>query len=55
MPVQIWHGEEDQIVSVEQARILANQIPGAMLKIVPEVGHTIFVHHFEELMRAAVG
>ncbi len=54
MPVQIWHGETDKIVSIEQARILAKAIPGASLKSYPGQGHTIFVNCFEEIMRTAV-
>lgn len=55
MPVDVWHGEEDKLVSIEQARILAKAIPNARSKFYPNEGHTLIVNRFEELLSAVVG
>ena len=54
MPVNIWHGEEDKLVPVEQARIQARAIPDARLKLWPNEGHTLFVSRLEELLSSVV-
>ena len=54
MPVNIWHGEEDQLVSMEQARIQARAIPDARIKLCPNEGHTLFVSRLEELLSTVV-
>jgi pimeloyl-ACP methyl ester carboxylesterase len=38
-PVLIWHGEADQVVPIGHARYVADLIPGAVLEIMPGVGH----------------
>jgi pimeloyl-ACP methyl ester carboxylesterase len=55
MPVDVWHGEDDKIVSIEQARILAEAIPHARSRFFPNEGHLLIVNHFEELLNAVVG
>jgi pimeloyl-ACP methyl ester carboxylesterase len=55
MPVDVWHGEEDKLLSIEQARILAKTIPNARERFYPNEGHTLFVNRFEELLNAVVG
>jgi pimeloyl-ACP methyl ester carboxylesterase len=54
MPVNIWHGEDDKLVSIEQARILAKAIPDARTKYCSNEGHTIFVTRLEELLSTVV-
>jgi pimeloyl-ACP methyl ester carboxylesterase len=54
MPVFIWHGEADKILSVEQGRILAKAIPNARSKFFPNEGHTLIVNHYEELLSSVV-
>lgn len=54
MPVNVWHGEEDHLVSTEQARIQARAIPDARLRLCPNEGHTLFVNRLEELLSTAV-
>ncbi len=54
MPVNIWHGEDDKTVSIEQARILAKAIPDARVNFGPGEGHTIFVTRLEELLNTVV-
>ncbi|MCV2490757.1 alpha/beta hydrolase [Geodermatophilus sp. YIM 151500] len=39
VPVDVWHGDDDSIVSPQQGRILAGAIPGARLHPVPGEGH----------------
>ena len=54
-PVEIWHGEEDTIVSVEQGRLLAATIPGARAHVVRDEGHiSLIVNRFEDILRSAV-
>ena len=55
MPIHIWHGEADTLVSVKQARILAEAIPDARTRFFPNEGHVLIVSHFEELLNVAVG
>lgn len=55
LPVDVWHGEDDRIVSIEQARILAEAIPNACTKFFPNEGHVLIVGHFEEVLSAVVG
>jgi pimeloyl-ACP methyl ester carboxylesterase len=55
MPVDIWHGEDDRVLSIEQARIQAKAIPNARVRFYPNEGHTLFVNRFEELLNAVAG
>ena len=53
MPVHIFHGEQDKIVSVEQARIMAKALPHALPKYFPNDGHvSLMGNHYEELLGA---
>ena len=54
MPVNIWHGEEDKIASIEHARIQAKAIPDARVKFFPNEGHTVFVTRLDELLSTVV-
>ena len=54
MQVDIWHGEEDKLVSIEQARIQAKAIQNARVNFYPNEGHTLFVNRFEELLNSVV-
>lgn len=54
MPVNIWHGEQDKIASIEHARIQAKAIPDARVKFFPNEGHTVFVNRLEELLSTVV-
>jgi pimeloyl-ACP methyl ester carboxylesterase len=38
-PVGMWHGQQDLSVPVAHGRWLANAIPGAMLRVLPDDGH----------------
>jgi pimeloyl-ACP methyl ester carboxylesterase len=49
MPVLVLHGSQDQVIDVENARVLASRIPGAELAILEGAGH---VYHSEQAERA---
>lgn len=60
VPVHIWHGDQDRLVSLEMGKRLANLIPGATLTILPGVGHLVMdypehVQDFAERVRDATG
>jgi len=39
VPVLVLHGTEDRLVSVDNARVLAERIPGAELRLIDGAGH----------------
>ncbi len=41
VPVHIWHGEQDRLVSLAMGQRLAGLIPGARLTVLPNVGHFV--------------
>jgi len=43
MPTLVMHGDLDVLVPLQNGRFLAEQIPGAELKIYPNSGHLFFV------------
>ncbi|THB73926.1 MAG: alpha/beta hydrolase [Gammaproteobacteria bacterium] len=43
VPTLIIHGEDDQVVPVQNAHFLASNIPNSKLSIIPETGHMFFV------------
>ena len=49
VPALVLHGSEDQMIDVENARVLASRIPGAELVILEGAGH---VYHSEQAERA---
>jgi pimeloyl-ACP methyl ester carboxylesterase len=49
VPALVLHGSEDQMINVENARVLASRIPGAELVILEGAGH---VYHSEQAERA---
>lgn len=53
LPVAIWHGEDD-IVPIQEARLLAEAIPNARGRFFPNEGHLLIVSHFEEVLNSAV-
>ena len=50
VPALVVHGDEDQMLSVENGRMIASRIPGARLEILEGVGHLFWV---EEPQRSA--
>ena len=56
VPIEIWHGEDDRVVSPEQSRILARTLPLVTEHLVPGEGHfSLFARHAEEVMQSLVG
>ena len=53
LPLAIWHGEED-IVPIQEARLLAEAIPNAHGRFFPNEGHLLLVRHFEEVLNSVV-
>jgi 3-oxoadipate enol-lactonase len=49
MPVLVLHGAQDQVIDVQNARVLASRISGAELAILEGAGH---VYHSEQAERA---
>ncbi|MDQ6811272.1 MAG: alpha/beta hydrolase [Actinomycetota bacterium] len=55
MPTLIVHGTEDQMLPVQNARLIASLIPGSQLEILEGIGHLFFweqPEHSAELVRS---
>lgn len=51
VPVTIWQGGEDRIIPVAHARWLADHVPGARLRLLPDEGHlSLLSHHFGDIL-----
>ena len=56
VPIEIWHGDDDRVVSAQQSRILARTLSLVTEHYVPGEGHfSLFARHAEEVMRSLVG
>lgn len=55
VPVQLWHGDADAVISLHHGRYLASVIPGATLRICPGEGHMLLWNHLPEILMAAAG
>ena len=42
-PTLVMHGEQDLVMPPENARLLAERIPGAQLRLQPQAGHLYFI------------
>jgi len=42
MPTLVLHGSADEMLDVENARLIASRVPGARLEILDDVGHLFF-------------
>jgi len=42
MPTLVVHGTADQIIPVENGRMVARLIPGSRLEVLPDIGHLFF-------------
>lgn len=49
-PVEIWHGEDDRLVSPQAGRILARAIPHARTHFLPGAGHLMFASHTSDIL-----
>jgi pimeloyl-ACP methyl ester carboxylesterase len=52
VPSLVIGGGEDQAIPVEESRILAERIPGASLRIIPEAGHMVMMEQPESVNSA---
>ncbi|MBF6238718.1 alpha/beta fold hydrolase [Nocardia otitidiscaviarum] len=52
VPVEIWHGDADGNVPVEDGRRLASTIPDSKFEEVPGAGHLLFVDHAHAILRS---
>ncbi len=55
MPVLIVHGEKDRLISPENARRMAQAIPGARLAMIAGAGHMLTTDAEEETSAALLG
>jgi pimeloyl-ACP methyl ester carboxylesterase len=46
VPIEIWHGEDDRLVSPQASRILAGALPGATTHFVPREGHLLLAGNY---------
>jgi pimeloyl-ACP methyl ester carboxylesterase len=55
VPVEIWHGQDDRLVSPQQSRILAAALPAATTHLVPGQGHLLLAgDHAKAALRSAL-
>lgn len=54
VPMQIWHGEDDRLVSPQASRILTEAISGATTHFVPEAGHLMIVTNTSDILQSAL-
>jgi pimeloyl-ACP methyl ester carboxylesterase len=55
VPIQIWHGQDDRLVSPQQSRILAAALPDATTHFVPGQGHLMLAgDHAKDALRSAL-
>jgi pimeloyl-ACP methyl ester carboxylesterase len=50
VPMTIWQGAADNMTPVGMGRALAEAIPRANLRLVPNEGHLIFLSHWQEIV-----
>ena len=50
VPVSIWQGALDQVVSEDMARFLNKEIPNAHLFIFQNEGHSLFYTFWEKIL-----
>lgn len=55
IPTHVVVGENDVVTPPSQSRVLAEQIPGARLTVIPGAGHAVAVENAAELNRAVLG
>jgi pimeloyl-ACP methyl ester carboxylesterase len=55
VPIHIWHGQDDRLVSPQQSQILAAALPGATTHFVPGQGHLLLAgDHAKAALQSAV-
>jgi pimeloyl-ACP methyl ester carboxylesterase len=51
-PVRFWHGDDDRIVVIADARAVAQRMPNATFTTVPGEGHMMLMAHFDDFLEA---
>lgn len=51
MPALVLHGDADQLVNPQHGKVIAERIPGAELRIIPDTGHLFFNEQPRETVR----
>jgi pimeloyl-ACP methyl ester carboxylesterase len=51
-PVHFWHGDDDRIVAIAEARALTQRMPNATFTVVPGEGHLMLMEHGPEVFAA---
>jgi pimeloyl-ACP methyl ester carboxylesterase len=55
VPIELWHGEDDRVVSPEQGRILARTLPLVSDHFVPGEGHfSLAARHASAILQSLV-
>jgi pimeloyl-ACP methyl ester carboxylesterase len=55
VPIEIWHGEDDHLVSPQASRILAAALPGATTHFLPGEGHLLMAgNHANDALQSAL-
>jgi poly(3-hydroxyalkanoate) synthetase len=48
----LWHGEQDRLMPIAPARLLAQALPHCTATFYPDEGHfSIVVHHAQDILR----
>jgi pimeloyl-ACP methyl ester carboxylesterase len=53
VPVELWHGDEDEVIPIGHGRYLAEHIPHATLHECPGEGHLVLWNHLDEVLEVA--
>ncbi|HET7465293.1 MAG TPA: alpha/beta hydrolase [Candidatus Dormibacteraeota bacterium] len=51
VPVELWHGDQDNVIPVQHGYYLKSVMPGATLRICPGEAHMLLWSHLAEVMR----
>lgn len=50
VPVDLWHGELDNVVPVSTGKSLASLLPNVTLHLIPEAGHYLWLSHWAPIL-----
>jgi 3-oxoadipate enol-lactonase len=54
-PTLVLHGDQDPYIPVQNAELIANRIPNALLRIIRGAGHLLFIERPEEMEHTVRG
>jgi len=54
LPTLIVVGEKDMLTPLKYSQFLAERIPGAVLELVPDAGHMVFLEQYQEFNRTVL-